>query len=259
MFRRGVRVTRLTSLGSLALLVVMLWPAVGATAEEKSAEKAPEKSTEKATEKSTEKPAAEKPKVEGADGKPVDRLAEKLSKDAASAQKVKKAVNDKSLDAAAASTVSEPESSPPPLRIGALHEEIKRRGGASGGGEHGGPRSDRESLSKMAAEVNNAREALRQDTARMEAMLAGADTAAAEGEGGKKVPTPMDVVAKAMRGMKPEQAAPIVAHMDRKLAADILQRMPSADAGKVMGLLKPELAAELAAEIALRGRLERKR
>jgi flagellar motility protein MotE (MotC chaperone) len=243
---------RAARLASLALLV--LWPAVGAAGEEKPAEKSPARPAEQSVEKS----AAEKPKVEGADGKSSDRLAEKLSKDAASAQKVKKAVNDKSLDAAAANTVSEPESSPPPLRIGALHEEIKRRGGVSGG-EHGGPRSDRESLSKMATEVNNAREALRQDTARMEAMLAGADTAAAEGEGGKKVPAPLDVVAKAMRGMKPDQAAPIVAHMDRKLAADVLQRMPSADAGKVMGLLKPELAAELAAEIAMRGRLERKR
>jgi flagellar motility protein MotE (MotC chaperone) len=250
-FRRGLHASRLAS---LALLV--LWPVVGAAAEEKPSEKSPDKSIQR----SAEKPAVEKPKIEGADGKPVDRLADKLSKDAASAQKVKKAVNDRSLDAAAASTVSEPESSPPPLRIGALHEEIKRRGGAGGGGgEHGGPRSDRESLSKMAADVNNAREALRQDTARMEAMLAGADAAGGEGEGGKKVPTPLDVVAKAMRGMKPEQAAPIVAHMDRKLAADVLQRMPSADAGKVMGLLKPELAAELAAEIALRGRLERKR
>ncbi len=204
-----------------------------------------------------EKPAAEKPaeKVAEKPAEGSDRLAEKLAKDAASAQKVKKQV--KKVNGDSVTSVDEPESQPPPLKVSALKNEIRRH--AEGGNEHG-PKTERDSLAKLALEVNDAREALRQDTARMEALMASADPAASQGEGGKKAPAPLDLVAKALRGMKPEQAGPIVAHMDRKLAADVLRRMPPADAGKVMGVLKPELAAELAAEIALRGpHAERKR
>src|SRR6185295_9413698 len=108
-----------------------------------------------------------------------------------------------------------------------------------------------------AAEINKAREGLRADTARLEALLAqraaagsapageagGADEG---GEPGKKKPTSLDGLAKAMRGMKPEQAAPIISRLERKMAADVLVRMPATDAGKVLGQCKPELAAEIA-------------
>ena len=60
------------------------------------------------------------------------------------------------------------------------------------------------------------------------------------------------MLAKALRGIKPEQAAPIVARVDKTLAATVLLRMPPVDAGKIMGALKPETAAELATQIALR-------
>ena len=62
----------------------------------------------------------------------------------------------------------------------------------------------------------------------------------------------IDSVSKAIKGMKPEQAAAVVARLDRGLAAEILRRMKSSDAGAIMGLLKPDLAAELATEIATR-------
>jgi len=52
--------------------------------------------------------------------------------------------------------------------------------------------------------------------------------------------------------MKPEQAAAIMAHLDRSLAAEILRRMRPADAGLVLAQLKPELAANLATTIAVR-------
>ena len=55
-----------------------------------------------------------------------------------------------------------------------------------------------------------------------------------------------------MKGMKPEQAAALVGRLDRGLAAEILRRMKSIDAGAILGLLKPDLAAELATEIATR-------
>jgi flagellar motility protein MotE (MotC chaperone) len=59
-------------------------------------------------------------------------------------------------------------------------------------------------------------------------------------------------VSKAMKGMKPEQAAAIISRLDRVLASEILRRMKPADAGAVMASIKPELAAELATAIATR-------
>ena len=130
--------------------------------------------------------------------------------------------------------------------------------------EHAATKAEREKLEQLAAEINKAREALRQDTAKLEAMLAARDAAPSpvasagtpsngeNGEPAKKVPVPLDNLSKAIRGMKPEQAAPIISRVSRKLAADILLRMPGSDAGKVMGVCKPEVAAELAAEIASR-------
>jgi colicin import membrane protein len=242
---------------AISAWMTMTAPVLAADGREKpAAEKAPEKTAERKAEaakeksdgKTAEKAAAEKPaEAADKDGKPVDRLADKLAKDAASAAKAKKAASKAGVDLS--NNVDEPEAQPPPLKMTALRDEVKRHAEER---EHGG-RGDRESLTKMANELNSAREALREDTARMEALLSGADAAAADAANGKRTAAPLDVVAKAMRGMKPEQAAPILSHMDRKLAADVLRRMPPADAGKVMAFLKPELAAELAAEIAMRG------
>jgi hypothetical protein len=150
----------------------------------------------------------------------------------------------------------------PPLKLNALRDEMSRPPARHD--EHAATKAEREKLEKLAAEINKAREGLRQDTAKLEAMLAARDAAPApvasagtpssgdSGEPAKKVPLPIDNLAKAIRGMKPEQAAPIISRVDRKLAADVLLRMPGADAGKVMGVCKPEVAAELAAEIASR-------
>jgi flagellar motility protein MotE (MotC chaperone) len=55
-----------------------------------------------------------------------------------------------------------------------------------------------------------------------------------------------------MKGMKPEQAAAIIGHLNRSLAADVLQRMRPADAGIILGFLKPDVGAALATEIASR-------
>ena len=62
----------------------------------------------------------------------------------------------------------------------------------------------------------------------------------------------VEIVSKALKGMKPEQAAAIIGHLNRGLAADVLQKMRPADAGVILGFLKPELGAALATEIANR-------
>ena len=180
---------------------------------------------------------------------------------------------DKKKDSATASGVAAPgkkatkaasddEPAPPntpPIKMTALREEMSHPVHHE---ERSGTRAEREKLEQLAGEINKAREGLRQDTAKLEALLAardaavqaapapGAAAATADGEPGKKVPTSLDNLAKAIRGMKAEQAAPIISRVDRKLAADVLLRMPGGDAGKVLGVCKPEVAAELAAEIA---------
>jgi flagellar motility protein MotE (MotC chaperone) len=119
------------------------------------------------------------------------------------------------------------------------------------------------------ADLEKARESLRQETARLEALLKATGNCGGsvgmpigDGMGTPTVVSPaalreapveqIDSVSKAMKGMKPEQAAALVARLDRALAAEILRRMKPSDAGAILGMVKPELAAELATQIATR-------
>jgi len=179
-----------------------------------------------------------------------DKLAEKLAKDAASAQKAKRsALGAPPVDKKADAPIdSEP--TPPPLKMSALQDEARRRGADD--------ETDKAALTRMAAEISAAREALRNETARLEAMLAEVPPGG-EAEGAKKQLSSMDAVAKTLRGMKPDQAAAILSRMERKLAVDLLKRIPPVDGAKVLAAMKPELAAELASDITARGRAEAKK
>lgn len=147
--------------------------------------------------------------------------------------------------------------SPPPLTIAGLREEIHREGGTVALDPMA---PSRMKLEQMLQEVTKARASLHDETAKLEAMLTqdGGDGATAGSGGGAAAPggkpakNPLDVLAKALRGIKPEQAAPIVTRLERRLAATVLQRMPPVDAGKIMGAMKPDTAAELATQIAMR-------
>jgi len=134
--------------------------------------------------------------------------------------------------------------------------------------EAAGPVSDRARLEQLTFEIAHAREALRQETARLEALIK--QSGPADGGAGsppsESSPAPeaaaapakdtareqLDSVSKALKGMKPEQAAAVLSLLDRRLAAQVLRNMRPADAGAVMGFLKPEQAADLATEIATR-------
>ena len=153
---------------------------------------------------------------------------------------------------------------PPSLTASALRQELAR------GGQEGSPLADQQRLENLAAELVKAREALRAETARLESILRnggalGAGAARESGgpsgaEGGAAAPrsearprtasAQLEVIAKAFKGMKPEQAAAVVSQLDRGLAAEVMLRMRPADAGAVLGLLRPELGAALATEIA---------
>ena len=130
------------------------------------------------------------------------------------------------------------------------------------------PVSDRTRLEQLASEITQAREQLRQETARLEALIKQRGSCDGEARGLPSESSPsatvtaaaakdmareqLESVSKTMKGMKPEQAAAVVSRLDHRLAAEVLRRMRPADAGAVMGYLKPELAAELATEIATR-------
>jgi flagellar motility protein MotE (MotC chaperone) len=154
----------------------------------------------------------------------------------------------------------------PTLTTTALRSELHQS--LTGQNEAVGPGSERATLEQLVSEIAHAREALRQETARLEALIkqagppdggAGsppsesspaADAAAAAAKDMAR--EQLVSVSKALKGMKPEQAAAVLSLLDRRLAAQVLRSMRPADAGAVMGFLKPEQAADLATEIATR-------
>jgi flagellar motility protein MotE (MotC chaperone) len=248
---------------------------------EKPGEKTAEKTAEKTGEKGPEKPAAktgEKPDSE----KPGEKSVEKPGEKSAAGEKIEEKGGEKTgekpagekpaakpAEASARPRRSKeraergPTTTPPSLTTNALRGEMRQ---GAGGGE-GAQTSERARLEQLATDINRARDALRADTAKLEQMLKGRPEGGgampvgdpvAEGGGGAPLAEKdlqkeqLDAVSKALKGMKPEQAAAIVARMDRLLAAELLRRMKPADAGAVMGQLKPEVAADLATVIATR-------
>lgn len=149
--------------------------------------------------------------------------------------------------------------SPPPLTMGGLREEMHREAAPVAIDPDAAPRTK---VEQMLSEITKARQALHEDTVRLEGMMAQDGSESAPGGPGASgtapaagrpvAKNPLDVLAKALRGIKPDQAAPIVSRLDKRLAATVLQRMPPVDAGKILGAMKPDTAAELATQIAMR-------
>jgi flagellar motility protein MotE (MotC chaperone) len=157
---------------------------------------------------------------------------------------------------------------PPGLTLAALRSQLAKTPVATNEAP-APPAAETGSSSQTIADIEKAREMLRQETARLEALLKSTGGCGAGGNMpiGEPLasasplspnavreapPEQIDAVSKAIKGMKPEQAAAMVGRLDRTLAAEILHRMKAVDAGAVLGLLKPELSAELATIIATR-------
>lgn len=155
---------------------------------------------------------------------------------------------------------------PPGLTLAALRSQLAKAQGAPA--EASAPAAETGPNATL-ADIERAREALRQETARLEALLkatgnCGGSVGMPIGDGLatptavspaalREAPTEqIDSLSKAIKGMKPEQAAALMARLDRGLAAEIMRRMKPVDAGAILGLVKPELAAELATQIATR-------
>ncbi|HEX7487411.1 MAG TPA: hypothetical protein VF341_00785, partial [Anaeromyxobacteraceae bacterium] len=104
-------------------------------------------------------------------------------------------------------------------------------------------------IEKLTAEIAGARTALREETARLDERVKkiAAEKPAAHGAVGAPGRSEKEAaaLAKTLKGMKPDQAAALVARLDRPLAIDLLRRMRPGDLAVVLEKLKPELAAEL--------------
>jgi len=111
----------------------------------------------------------------------------------------------------------------------------------------------RAELEKLAAEIAAARAVVEAERAR-----APRDDKAPPSQGRPETPATAgqpaspDALAKTIKGMKVDQAAALVGHLDRGLAVDVLRRMKPADAGAILEKLKGETAADLFAQMAAR-------
>ena len=151
----------------------------------------------------------------------------------------------------------EPMPTPPALSASALRDEL-RASSRKRQEELAALDRARAQLEKLTADIATARSALREETARLDerAKKASAEKVAARGGPGGLGQGDKQVVAlaKTLKGMKPDQAAALVARLDRPLAIDLLRRMRPGDAAVVLEKVKPELAAELFSMMAGGGR-----
>ena len=166
---------------------------------------------------------------------------------------------------------------PPSLGGQALGDELLKAGTDATAqleqvrGEEKALEVQRAALEKLAADIAQTRTKLRDETERLKALIveaqrsqestaqstgqesAGDDSSRSSG----KVPADfeadperLDTLARAVRGMKPDQAATLLEKLPKGLAANLLLRMRGSDAAQVLEKLKPDFAAELVGEAA---------
>ena len=144
--------------------------------------------------------------------------------------------------------------------------------------------AERKQLEDLVKKIEEARKKLSEETAVLEATLANNEaeldelkkarkinaqqlraiaesdcttskaTGDGEGEAAKVASTAstgrIKSLSKAIRNMKPKQAAQLLKSLDRDIAVELLRRMPARQAGAVLGSMKPAAAAMLATDLA---------
>lgn len=149
--------------------------------------------------------------------------------------------------------LAEPVTTPPNLTGAALRDEL-RASAQRRQEELAALARERARLEKLAADVAAARAGLREETARLDVLArkAAAEKAAAAAAPAAppRKPTPDDekraqAMARTLKGMKADQAATLLARLDRPLAVSLLRRMRPGDAGAVLEKMKPDAAADL--------------
>jgi len=160
---------------------------------------------------------------------------------------------------AGVATAPIPEVVAPPLSAAMLCEELRKSGRDQRAarekldGERAELAKERTRLEQLVAQIEKARAALRTETSELEQLAKGVHRtppwqepppSAEPGKG------PVETTARAIRAMKPDQAAVLVSRLDPRLAAAVLRRMRPADAGAVIERLRPELASALVTTMA---------
>jgi flagellar motility protein MotE (MotC chaperone) len=171
---------------------------------------------------------------------------------------------------AASSARVSPGTPPPALSPRALQDELKRAS-RDRRSEREQLDAERERLERLAKEIAEARAALKDETRKLEALVAaGTGDRANGGKPGKpgarlgpglrsgagradEEPTPVDTLARTVKGMRPAEAAALLTRLDRPLAAAILAKLKPADAAPVVEKLEPGLGAALFALLARSG------
>ena len=129
---------------------------------------------------------------------------------------------------------------PPALTGKALAEELKRNA-KERVSDRAAVQAERLRLEAVVKEIADARAALREETAKLESV------AGRSGKlpGGAQGTNALDQLARTVKGMKPAEAAAVLARVDRPLAAAILEKMRPADAAQVIGKMEPSMGAAL--------------
>jgi flagellar motility protein MotE (MotC chaperone) len=115
--------------------------------------------------------------------------------------------------------------------------------------------AERARLEALSADISKSREALRKETQRLEDLMAHRVPGNAGGDSFSFSPSgkpsgDIESLAKTFKTMAPDQVANLLTRMDRVLSAQVLHHMRPADAGAVIEKLKPDLAADLVAQMA---------
>jgi flagellar motility protein MotE (MotC chaperone) len=167
------------------------------------------------------------------------------------------------LDLATPARSGEIDATPPAISTAALRDELassaRRRQE-----ELATIARERTRLEKLLADVAAARASLKEETERLEARTRRAEASGPAPKAAPEKPAahparkpdekpPAEAMAKALKGMKIDAAAALLAKLDQPLAVDLLRRMRPGDAGALLEKLKPEAAAQLVAALATDG------
>jgi flagellar motility protein MotE (MotC chaperone) len=148
-----------------------------------------------------------------------------------------------------------PAAIPPSLTANALTDEL-RRTSRERRAEKASLAEERVRLEKLEQEIATARAALREETKKLQELIASGGArpkrgkAAKPGKKGDAQPSPLGDLARTVKGMRPEAAAALLAKLDRSLAAAILEQMRAADAAAVVEKMEPGTGAALFALLA---------
>lgn len=148
-----------------------------------------------------------------------------------------------------------PAAIPPSLTANALTDEL-RRTSRERRAEKASLAEERARLEKLEQEISTARAALREETKKLQELIASGGArpkhgkAAKPGKKGDAQPSPLGDLARTVKGMRPEAAAALLAKLDRSLAAAILEQMRAADAAAVVEKMEPGTGAALFALLA---------